>query len=65
MQFFGYIAQLVEQRPFKPMVGGSNPSVPTDDKIKHPWVFYFFKCKGTEGFERAEASAECRRGKRA
>ncbi|KKQ44506.1 MAG: hypothetical protein US63_C0026G0025 [Candidatus Moranbacteria bacterium GW2011_GWC2_37_8] len=26
---YGHIAQLVEQRPFKPMVGGSNPSVPT------------------------------------
>gem|GEM_PF-6851303 len=29
MELHGRIAQLVEQRPFKPMVGGSNPSAPT------------------------------------
>ena len=47
----GHIAQLVEQRPFKPMVGGSNPSVPTKTKI--PFGIFLFLC--TEGFERAEA----------
>lgn len=27
--FYGCIAQLVEQRPFKPLVGGSSPPAPT------------------------------------
>ena len=38
---FGRIAQLVEQWPFKPMVGGSNPSAPTNEKSKDTLVVFF------------------------
>jgi hypothetical protein len=57
---FGRIAQLVEQWPFKPMVGGSNPSAPTEI-LKTP--FREFLKYFAEGFERAEANSERRRAK--
>lgn len=53
LRIYAPIAQLVEQRPFKPMVGGSNPSGRT--YVKTPLrVFYF----SPEGFERAEAKQD-------
>ena len=50
---FGRIAQLVEQWPFKPMVGGSNPSAPTKKSKDTLAVFFDFlvDAKGFEGRE--------------
>ncbi len=42
MLCYGRIAQLVEQRPFKPTVGGSNPSAPTQNQEKNPEGFFDF-----------------------
>ena len=37
---FGRIAQSVEQRPFKPCVGGSSPPAPTDIKRPPEWRLF-------------------------
>ena len=42
---YGNVAQLVEQRPFKAMVPGSNPGVPTIKNSKitsEEWFFFDF-----------------------
>ena len=53
------IAQLVEQRPLKPMVGGSNPSGCTNETMKKRvlinLILFLISEKGFEGREQARA----------